>query len=51
VENPSGVIEPTVEWKQAPLSAVASCLSVSDKCYVLYFELNIMNRMLMFIRS
>jgi hypothetical protein len=34
VVNPLGVIEPTVGWKRAPLSAVAPTSEViSDKCF------------------
>jgi hypothetical protein len=40
VVNPSGFTEPTVGWKRAPLSVVATRLVFPDKCYVLYFELN-----------
>ena len=33
--NPVGVTTPTVGWKRAPLSAVASIAEViSDKCFV-----------------
>jgi len=35
VVNPLGVAEPTVGWKRAPLSAVASIAElISDKCFV-----------------
>jgi hypothetical protein len=40
VVNPSGFTEPMVGWKQAPLSAVTTRLVFSDKCYILYSELN-----------
>jgi hypothetical protein len=40
VVNPSGFTEPTVGWKRAPLSVVATRLVFPDKCYVLYFEPN-----------
>jgi hypothetical protein len=34
VVNPSGVTEPTVGWKRAPLSVVAPTSEViSDKCF------------------
>jgi hypothetical protein len=34
VVNPLGVAEPTVGWKRAPLSAVASIAELtSDKCF------------------
>jgi hypothetical protein len=43
VVNPFGVAEPTVGWKRAPLSAVASHLVFSDKCYILYLEFKYSN--------
>jgi hypothetical protein len=43
VVNPFGLTKPTVAWKQAPLSAVASRLVFLISVYVLYFELNILD--------
>jgi hypothetical protein len=43
VVNLFGVTEPTVGWKRAPLSAVASHLVFLISAYVLYFELNILD--------
>jgi hypothetical protein len=43
VVNPFGVTEPTVGWKRAPLSAVASHLVFLISVYILYLELNILD--------
>ena len=42
VVNPLGVAEPTVGWKQAPLSVVATTSGViSDKCFIYILHLEI----------
>jgi hypothetical protein len=40
VVNPFGVTEPTIGWKRAPLSEVATHLVFLISVYILYLELN-----------
>jgi hypothetical protein len=49
VVNPLGVTTPTVGWKRAPLSAVASITEVfSDKCFSpIAFEIYMLSHMFM----